>query len=344
MKYTNIHNIPQHIVEAIINDPYDSNFDRRFISTTTLINSPRVRQLYLRHNTPEAIKYYNKLLDVNKNEIEIDVSERLHSIMGSSGHSVLERIDTKDRIIEERFKERFPICADCGGNSKFVNGDYICETCSSKNGITILTGKLDEYDKKEETISDNKFTSVWSVIFSKSEWEEQLNIYAFLLGRWLVPVKNLRICAFLRDWQRNGKFTNNKYGNCDYPLIPFKEVDIKLWDYETQRNFIFEKIKLHNKYNNVPDSQLPLCTEKERWTTENTFAVMKDGNKRATKVCESKLEAEAYICQQKDKDKMSVVERKGTDRKCADGYCSVRTVCDYWIKNYKNKIEETENE
>ena len=79
--------------------------------------------------------------------------------------------------------------------------------CDEK-GWTI-SGAIDLQEIHEEngfatvTVSDYKVTSVWSVIYGKEEWVNQLNCYAWLVRQAKgLSVTKLRIIAILRDWQR----------------------------------------------------------------------------------------------------------------------------------------------
>lgn len=93
MKITNHLNLPQPIVDAVQNDPYDSgNSD---ISVTRLIAPPRQVALGITH----------------KDDIVEDCADRLFSLMGQAMHHVLERGGDLEgeRIIERR------LYADIGG-------------------------------------------------------------------------------------------------------------------------------------------------------------------------------------------------------------------------------------
>lgn len=83
MNLTNIHDLPQALVEAVKNDPYNAGDSN--ISVTKLIDSPQRRVL---------LKKY-------KDAIVEDVSERIWSLLGQAVHTVLERANQSD-IVEER--------------------------------------------------------------------------------------------------------------------------------------------------------------------------------------------------------------------------------------------------
>ncbi len=83
MKITNVHNLPDPIVSAIVNDQYKKVGD---ISITTLIDAPQINYLRKKHNA----------------EIVEDASDNLFRLLGSAVHSILERSDTTNYLSEER--------------------------------------------------------------------------------------------------------------------------------------------------------------------------------------------------------------------------------------------------
>lgn len=86
MKITNVLGLPQPIVDAVTNDPYDSGASD--ISVTRLISPPRQVALSAKHG----------------HEVSEDCSDRLFSLMGQAMHHILERggdVGGK-RIIEKR--------------------------------------------------------------------------------------------------------------------------------------------------------------------------------------------------------------------------------------------------
>ena len=86
MKYTNKHNIPQEIINAVHNDSYSRG--KATISATGLLQPPRIRLL--------AQEHYDKLT--------IDVSDEIWKLLGQSVHTILERANenSEDTITEQR--------------------------------------------------------------------------------------------------------------------------------------------------------------------------------------------------------------------------------------------------
>lgn len=86
MRITNNTGLPQALVDAVTNDPYEGG--EADISVTRLIGSPRI----------------NQLSKIHADSLEADASTMLWSLMGQAVHSVLERAgEAEGRIIERRF-------------------------------------------------------------------------------------------------------------------------------------------------------------------------------------------------------------------------------------------------
>ena len=85
----------------------------------------------------------------------------------------------------------------------------------------------------------------------------------------------------------------------------------------------------------LTDDEIKECSLSERWATATKYAVMKEGRKTALKVCSTEDEAQKFIDDtEKDKDKLSIEERPGTDKKCMD-YCPCASFCSYYKKTLR---------
>lgn len=84
MQLTNKFNLPQSIVNAVANDPYDN---KGTLSVTTLLKSPYQRALEVKH----------------KEDIVEDVADRIYSLLGQSVHHILERAGSDEDLVEARF-------------------------------------------------------------------------------------------------------------------------------------------------------------------------------------------------------------------------------------------------
>lgn len=250
-----------------------------------------------------------QLLIRYRDVIEQDASDLLWILMGNAVHEVLGRVNKKNRIVEERLEVEL--------------GDFK------------ISGKPDLYDKVLQTVEDYKITSVWATKEVKREWEEQINVNAWILRKHNYPIKGGFINAILRDWNRR-----EAKRNPEYPQISFKRIPIKIWTLKQQEQFIKDRLELHHTQSKLPDNELLLCTPEERWAKPEQFAVYKNKNKRATKLFDTEEDAKTFAAQLEEgsKDKIKVENRPGQDIRCMD-YCLVNNFCSYYKEKYGGKDE-----
>ena len=252
-------------------------------SVTELMSPPRVQRLRAQKDE----------------EIEQDVSDMLWPLLGSALHVVMERGETAGWRSEERL---------------FTEVD----------GVTI-SGAI---DLQEETASgvgivDYKFTSAWAVMNDKIEWEQQLNVYKWLVERVKKsPVKSLRICALIRDFNRHD------IGRAGYPQSPIHMVEIPMWDAVKAETYIRERLEMHRNSKLAADfgEALPECSPEERWMSETTYAVKREGRKTAIRVFKTIEEATELA----EKEKGYVETRLGEPKRCTGNYCGVAQWCDQY--------------
>ncbi len=295
MKYTNRHNIPQEIINAVHNDSYSKG--KATISATGLLQPPRIRLL--------AQENYEKLT--------IDVSDEIWKLLGQSVHTILERANenNEDVITEQRM---FTVVNDW-----------------------TVSGQTDSIDVKSNTLKDYKVTSVWSIVSAlkegKVEWEQQLNIYAYLYKQTTgKTIDQLNIIAIARDWNKNQYLRSGG----DYPPSPVTVLDIDLWSDEEQEDFIKQRVSIHQEaeVDYLINDNLPFCTDEERWRRKDTYRVEKKGRKTAVRVLDTQEEADKYMEGHKDSKLLKVVEAKGECVRCAN-YCDVAEFCNQYNEESK---------
>jgi hypothetical protein len=298
MRLTNKSNLPEAIVNAVANDPYSSKGSD--ISTTVLIAPPRIRVLRNQHD----------------NEIEEDVADKIFALIGSSVHYMIERAKTRKDLAEKRL---------------FYKG-------KETNGW-MLSGRFDLLSKG--TLIDFKVTSAWSVVDAmakgKPEWEQQLNVLDFLcrhnpdeltIYQKKIQPKSLAVMGIMRDWSIRQVQKSDNYPKQQVMMIP-----VRKWSEQEQSDFITARIKTHQ---NAETGTLPLCTAKERWATDNKYAIYKDGRKNALRLLDTKEQVKQYLNDNNliDGKRCKVVLRKGEDVRC-QSYCPVNQFCDYYLGGVK---------
>ena len=250
----------------------------------------------------------NILRQQERDKIEVDAVDMIWPLLGTAVHHMLETSDPKGNVtMEERL---------------FVD----------INGWTV-SGQIDHQEEIGGMIhiSDYKVTSVWSVIYGKEDWVRQLNCYAQLVrmakGR---DVRSVRIIAVLRDWQRR-----EAQFKPEYPQAPVVSVDIPLWSEAEAMAYMQDRVMLHQEAQLAWDTQEAVveCSDEERWTKPDTWAVMKKGAKRAVKVFDNHKGAIDHALSMGTAYTLgvqySVQERKGGRTRC-ENYCSVADFCTQW--------------
>jgi hypothetical protein len=267
-------------------------------SVTEIISPPRIQRLRRKHHE----------------EIEQDVADMLWMLLGTALHVVAERSEVAGHTNEERLS---------------VGIDDI-----------ILSGAIDLQKDDEDgiTITDYKFTSAWALMNDKPEWEQQQNIYKYLVERVKRrPVKALKICALIRDWSRRDAMNKPSY-----PQAPIQVIDIPMWAFDRTEAFIKERVDLHraSKVQDDWDEELTLCSEEERWIRETKYAVKKEGRKTAVRVLDTEEEAKELLATMTEKDKGFIEIRKGEAVRCTGNFCGVAQ----WCSQYQSTLKEQEDE
>jgi len=255
-------------------------------SVTEIMSPPKIKRLREQYN----------------DEVTQDVSDMLWNLLGSALHVVMERGETEGWTKEERlFKEM--------------------------DGVTI-SGAIDLQQETPEgvVIIDYKFTSAWAVMQEKVEWQQQLNVY-----KWLVEtvkrkkVIGLKICALVRDFNRH----ETKEG---YPKASIEMVDIPMWDSVTTEAYVRERLNLHRDAKVSADfgEELPACSDLDRWQSETIYAVKREGRKTAIRLFKSIEEATELA----EKEKGYVETRLGEPKRCTGNYCGVAQ----WCEQYQGEL------
>ena len=232
-------------------------------------------------------------------ELTEDVSDRIWAIYGQVAHKLFEH-ETETSVAEE----------------------YLS---ANVDGIRI-TGRMDLYDLETHVIDDYKTASVWKIIKGDFEdWRRQGNGYAWLLHENGFEAKEAKFTAILKDHKKSEAKHDQNYPQRPVYVAKFNVSASDIYEFD---RFVRAKVAELNAADSLPDDDLPVCTAKERWERETKYAVMKEGNVKALKLCYTQDEAERFI-ETKPRDKLTIVERKGESIKCME-YCSVCEWCSFY--------------
>lgn len=364
MKYTNKNSIPEMIVRAVKDGQWYSGLgEERFASATELLNPVKIILLTKRH----------------RDDISVDVVDSLYMLLGSAAHLVLERanLDSAQQKIMSRMRE-FTEQVESINNPtddeisdllenivlKKVEGTSIIELAKAiKNDKDIIekrfqyrtksgkliTGGIDHYSVKDKCITDYKLTSIWTWIYRNREgshiekYTEQLNIYRLFMEAAGYEVNKLRINLIFRDYSKTEASRERNYPN------PVEVLEIPLLGLDVVEQLVENKIAEIEKYANTFDDNIPICSPSERWQGHDTYAVMKQGNIKASKVeysyaaAKSWIDAEAqkiaekeiqkgkdpYASHQKALSLFSIIKRSAKSTRCLS-YCPVNTFCNFY--------------
>jgi hypothetical protein len=261
------------------------------LSVTEMMNSPKISILRKKH----------------ENEIEVDVSTLVFSMFGTAFHNMLEQHPGPDDVVEER------LYAEIDG--WHVSGAIDVQTITA-DGIEI---------------TDWKTVGAWAVQNPKPEWEQQLNVYAWLVERLkATPVTKLSIVAIIKDFSQRESQTR-----ANYPSSSIITIDIPLWSMERREAYIRERIHAHSEalFAEETGAVLPPCTSEEMWEKETVYALKKDGAVRAKSLHNSLEEAEEAL---EAAGKGFFIETRPGERTRCASYCQVSQFC----KQYQTYLEE----
>lgn len=283
MRITNNKGLPAPIYNAILANPY-SRGDAD-ISVTDLIDSPRLVALREKH----------------KEDIVVDASDQIWSLMGQAMHTILERSGIKSGKGDTESRLYMPV------DDWLVSGQF-------------------DYIDEEGVLWDWKFVSVYEYINGiKASRTRQLNLYALLATHAKVSVSGLRVGYIFRDWSPRAAAQDP-----NYPQAQALELDVYSWSPDERREYLQDRVVIHKAAQKaVAEGQEPEeCTADERWAKPDMWAVMKKGNKRATKVLPTQEQADLYAAQDNN---LRVEYRAGESTRCKY-YCPVLKWCNQGMK------------
>ena len=251
----------------------------------------------------------------NWDRLEIDVEDLIASRYGTAIHDSVEKVGLTGCKQEERLKK------------------------SVKNKV--VTGKFDilkEVGPKKWQLIDVKSTSVWTFIYGSrdDDYRKQLSIYRWLAIQNKYDVsQTAKIWMIFTDWSAAKAKLDPEYPQT---RIVIKEVD--LWGDNQTLSYIGERLDIMEQTVLMDQSEMPKCTDEELWTSGESWAIMKKGAKRATKVHKTALEAKTHL--DTLSEEYEAVHRPGKVARCR--YCAARKFCNQHTELVEaGRIEDHDN-
>lgn len=335
MNFSNAKGLPETVVKALVSDEYTYEGD---ISVTKLASPPQLRILTKRHH----------------HDITIDVSEMLWSMLGKAVHYIVETTVNSEQskdfqkliMLQEMLNKAMVIYPNVLELHNFLKDEieslnktlenklpsdkYISEKRFFCNiGGYTMSCKPDLLEKKEDgtyILYDYKVMSVWGIIFKNHmKHMEQLNYYKAILQAHNIIVTEAKLVCIMRDWKDSDRM---KYD--DYPEAPIQAYDMPLYPTDKVTAAMLKRLILHFNSEQLPDEQLPECTDKDKWAKPSVWKAYKmpynsgDRAAKAFKVTETKEEIEAWM--KAYGEGLILKEIKGENSRC-ENFCSVKDFC-----------------
>ena len=308
-QYSNQTNLPTAIAVWLAHDTYDRA--EAGLSATSLLKP--VRQVILSQRIPEG-------------EGITDVSGLIKSRIGTAIHDAIERAWISDRLAST--------LKSLGASDKTVsrvkvNPETIEGPCyhiylelrSSKDILGVkVTGKFDFIDNGK--LIDFKTTSTFAYTSGNKDEDYimQGSIY-----RWLNPDiitdEFMDICFIFTDWQKNRYMSDPR----NYPSNQIISRSFKLHSAAFVQSYVEERVRTLIRLQDVPEKDLPLCTDKDLWRKPDTFKYYKNPQKQTKSTANFDNLSDANRRFLDDGAVGLVKTVKGGVSACL--YCSAFTVC-----------------
>ena len=271
MRFIEDQTIPEPIRRAIRADRYRKELEEHWESLPSSYGEYRKPGRSFSASTLPRAARVMQLTARHDDEIEVEE--------GAEGFRLLGR--TVHEILEEEMRERGALVE--GRIGHVIGGVYV-------------HGRFDLIDTADRRVDDYKVTSVYSYLKpDKDEYIAQNNILAWLARKNGIAIDKGRLCYILKDhrareYQEGGS----------YPRHMFPTSEVPMWTDQETEDYILQRINHHRGSVSLPDDDLPLCTDKERWMDGVDFKAYRlspDGlpGERCAHSSKSRMETDDWI-------------------------------------------------
>jgi hypothetical protein len=172
-----------------------------------------------------------------------------------------------------------------------------------------VSGQLDFYEPG--AVHDYKCVGGVQEAAKKEHYlQVQMNGYLAKVNGW--HVQNVGVMYFQRDWKQLQSLNNPAY-----PKTPFKSF---VHPYEEQEAIDIFHQTVSDHLAATQGKPRP-CTQEEKWQKPDTYAIMKVGGSRASKVCDSLAEAESL------KKAGQYIQTRRAESTYCEHFCGFKHAC-----------------
>lgn len=272
------------------------------LSVTEMINNPRIVQLANRF--PDKLK-------------KDTIDSSLPALLGTSTHDMFEKYLRKHDVANP--------------GSYLLERRMLTVQKAQSGRLVRVAGRFDILERKQ-ILWDIKQTSTFKFVKGNvQDFEDQLNIYAYMLENDGIKVDKIMILAVFPNWD---KWERQRQGGT-YPPNKMTAYEFELWPYDKRRRFFIDRVDQHDAASVLPTEQLPKCSDEDMWAAPTKWAVYKDERaKRASRLFDDKQEAIEYTLDHELSS--AVVKMRPGKRVRCDDWCKCSPVCDQYQEYLKN--------
>lgn len=314
--FSNRNNIPLSLAVYLASDNYDYNNDPFAISVTTLLKP--VRQVVLAQRVPETLGV-------------TDISSLIQARMGQAIHDAIERAWT-DNHAESLTALNYPkavinlvrinpTAEELAGNPDLIP-IYLEQRASKQFGKWRVSGKFDFIG--DGRVEDFKTTSTftWTNNNKDEDYILQGSMYR-VLNPEKITQDVMAIQFIFTDWSPLRARTEK-----NYPPTRSAERVLTLRPLAETERWMTQKLGQLEAAWDLPEDQLPLCTDKELWRSDPVFKYYKNPANdkpggRSTKNFDNRHDAQIKLIE--DGNVGIVKEVPGAPMACK--YCAAFPIC-----------------
>ena len=310
-QYSNHTQLPLPIAVWLAHDTYDR--EAAGLSATTLMRP--TRQVVLAKRLPPG-------------EGIVDISGMIKSRIGTAIHDAIEHAWLSEKLpttlsglgLSDKIINRILVNPPSLPSGKPVIPVYL-EKRSSREVLGVkITGKFDFI--ADGRVHDFKTTSTFA--YTSNNKDEDYILQGSIY-RWLNPDiitdDMMSIIFIFNDWNKNRYMSDKE----NYPPSQITSKDFVLLPEATVQKFVEDKVNELIACENLPEPELPLCTDKELWRKDDTFKYYKNpaSTGRSTKNFDNY--SDAYIRFIEDGSVGRIDTVKGGVQACL--YCPAFSLC-----------------